>query len=347
MKLTIVIPTWNRKQFLEGSITRILKLINDNNAEDFFINLFVFNNCSTDGTNLYLKNLQQIIGSKKILQIFNSSFHSDGGFSIYQSILYGGFDSDWVWLHGDDDIISDSITPEILYSTLLTAKNKDLKTIIACGLETLNSDFDNEITLKLSEACNNCGFINTLGWISGLIFSPQKVLSNYFLASNQIYWQSPYVHSFILFKTFYDSACLIWNLNIINPQDTRKQDEIDERWNSENILDRFSYILPSFLNLFNEHKEFKPEKNFFRMHTWSYIAFITNQIYRNTLNKSLHPQHHEIMNCISKIIPFVMNTNSSNELRQNINLIRSLLDGKSVDPSMNLASLRFPPSLIV
>jgi glycosyltransferase involved in cell wall biosynthesis len=346
MKITIIIPTWNRKQFLEASISRIINLINSNKIKDLCIRLYIFNNASTDETALYLKSVINNNSESKI-HFFNSAFHSDGGFSIYQAILYGSSDSDWVWLHGDDDIISDSITPEILYNTLLYANKIHAKTIVACARESLNPNFMDKISLKLGNACNEYGFINTLGWISGLIFSPKHVLSNYFLQSNKVYWQSPYAHSFIIFKTYYNNISLIWNSNVINPQAARKQNEIDERWNSENVLERFRYILPSFLNLFNEHKEFKPEKNFFRMHTWSYISFITNQIYINILNKSQSGRSHELMECIIKMIPYVKNTNSSNELRQNIDFIRSILNDASAHSSINLASLRFPPSLIV
>ena len=347
IKITIIIPTWNRKSFLENSVTRILKLIESNENNKINIRLFVFNNASNDETAQFLNSFQEIKKNEFNFEVLNSSFHSDGGFSIYQAILYGSSGSDWVWLHGDDDQISDLITPDKLYAALLHAADVEAKTIVACGLESMNSSFADSNTLKLGEACNKYGFINTLGWISGLIFRPNDVLANYFHPSNKIYWQSPYTHSFILFKTYFNYNTIIWNSNVINPQLTRKQSDIDERWNSDNVLQRFSYILPSFLNLFHENKDFRPSANFFRMATWSYISYITNQLFIYVSNHSRHPQHNELMNCIYKLIPYINNTNSSNELQYNLNLIRSIIDGKSDVSIKKIASLQFTNSLIV
>lgn len=347
MKITIVIPTWNRKSFLENSVTRIIKLIESNKINSLTIKLFIFNNASTDETPHFLNSLQELKKHAINFEVMNSSFHSDGGFSIYQAILYGCLGSDWVWLHGDDDQISDSITPDRLYDILLHASDVKAKTIVACGLDSMNSSFAETNTLELGEACNKYGFINTLGWISGLIFQPSEVLKNYFSPSNKFYWQSPYTHSFVLFKTYFNENALLWNFNVINPQITRKQSDIDQRWNSENVLERFSYILPSFLDLLEESKNFQPDENFFRMHTWSYIAYITNQIFRYALNNSRHPQHNDLMKWLSKLMPFIIKTNSSNELRNNINAIRSVLERKSGNASPKLISLQFPPHLMV
>ena len=53
------------------------------------------------------------------------------------------------------------------------------------------------------------------------------------------------------------------------------------------------------------------------------------------------------MNCIYKLIPYIKNTNSSNELQYNLNLIRSIIDGKSDVSIKKIASLQFTNSLIV
>ena len=347
MKITIVIPTWNRKYFLENSVSRILKLIESNRNNRLTIRLFIFNNASTDETSIFLKSLQDIKKYAVNFEVLNSSFHSDGGFSVYQAILYGSLGADWVWLHGDDDQISDLITPDGLYDVLLHATDVKAKIIVACGLDSMNSSFAEVNTLMLGEACNKYGLINTLGWISGLIFQPSDVLKNYFSPLNKFYWQSPYTHSFVLFKTYFNDNALLWNSNVINPQITRKQSEIDERWNSENVLERFSYILPSFLDLIKECKGFQPDENFFRMHTWSYIAYITNQIFRYALNNSRHPQHHELMTWMSKLMPFIIKTKSGDELKNNINAIRSVSERQSDNASPKLISLEFPPYLMV
>lgn len=347
MKITIIIPTWNRKAFLENSVNRILKLIESNRNNSLTIRLFIFNNASTDETLHFLNSLKELNKHAINFEVLNSSFHSDGGFSIYQAILYGSLDADWVWLHGDDDQISDSITPDRLCDVLHHATNVKAKTIVACGLDSMNSSFSETNALELGEACNKYGFINTLGWISGLIFQPNEVLKNYFSPLNKFYWQSPYTHSFVMFKTLFKENALLWNIDVINPQITRKQSEIDDRWNSENVLERFSYILPSFLDLLEESPNFQPAGNFFRMHTWSYIAYITNQIFRYALNNSRHPQHNELMNWLYKLIPFIIKTNSSNELRNNINAIRSVLERQSDNASLKLISLQFPPHLMV
>lgn len=347
MKITIIIPTWNREKFLENLVTRIIKLIECNKNNNPNIKLSVFNNGSTAGTMNFLNSLQELKKHEFNFEVLNSSFHSDGGFSIYQAILYSSLGLDWVWLHCDDDQISDSITPDRFHDVLLHASDVKAKIIVACGLDSMNSSFAETNTLELGEACNKYGFINTLGWISGLIFQPSEVLKNYFSPLNKFYWQSPYTHSFILFKTYFNENALLWNSNVINPQITRKQSEIDQRWNSENVLERFSYVLPSFLDLLEEGKNFQPAENFFRMHTWSYIAYIINQIFRYALNNSRHPKHNELMKWLSKRMPFITKTNSGDEFKNNINAIRSVLERQSDPPLPKLISLQFPPHLMV
>ena len=74
---------------MENSVTRIIKLIESNKINSLIIKLFIFNNASTDETPHFLNSLQELKKHAINFEVMNSSFHSDGGFSIYQAILYG------------------------------------------------------------------------------------------------------------------------------------------------------------------------------------------------------------------------------------------------------------------
>lgn len=94
-KLTIAIPTFNRKEKLEKSLEYILKETVGKNVE-----ILVSDNASTDETEKYMNNI-----SNKFSQISYYRRNENGGFDVNFLNCFEKAKGEYVMLIGDDDIL--------------------------------------------------------------------------------------------------------------------------------------------------------------------------------------------------------------------------------------------------
>jgi len=111
-KLTILIPTWNRKKDVEALLNVLLPQFLKRSDVD----LIVSNNGSIDGTFEYLETLRGTPRSNIIHQPVNL------GASIHCGWLYGHARGEYLWMIGDDDLI-DLDTLDIVCQTLYENPN--------------------------------------------------------------------------------------------------------------------------------------------------------------------------------------------------------------------------------
>lgn len=97
--LTILIPSYNRIQFLKGLVSQLTEKIQVLNLEKH-IEVKVFNNCSTDGTDEVLGELRSI-GHK-----FDLVSYSDHVASAEENVFrsFKLCSGEYVWVLGDDDV---------------------------------------------------------------------------------------------------------------------------------------------------------------------------------------------------------------------------------------------------
>jgi glycosyltransferase involved in cell wall biosynthesis len=110
-KLTILIPTWNRKKHLEALLNVLLPQL----LKRADVDLIVSSNGSTDGTVEYLETLRHTPRTLIVHQPVNL------GANIHLAWLYGQARGEYLWMIGDDDLIEPDaldIVCQTLYDNL-------------------------------------------------------------------------------------------------------------------------------------------------------------------------------------------------------------------------------------
>lgn len=97
MKTTAIIVTYNKKDFLKGCLESLL------NQSVSLNSIVVINNNSDDGTDSYLKNLNN---PKIIFKNLEKNLGGAGGFQYGLKVAYEETDSNYFWIM-DDDAVAD------------------------------------------------------------------------------------------------------------------------------------------------------------------------------------------------------------------------------------------------
>lgn len=107
IKLSICIPTYNRKKNLSELLDALAELIGG--AQD--IEVIISDNASTDGTNKYMEDLEKK-GKFRNLRYHRNyeNVGPDNNFVMCYKLAKG----DYIWLLGDDDIITGDIVPYLM-----------------------------------------------------------------------------------------------------------------------------------------------------------------------------------------------------------------------------------------
>lgn len=102
MLLSLCIPTYNREKDVLKNVKKLIDIVEDNRFEDF-VNIYVFDNCSTDNTQAEIEELiEKYQGKVEINYIKNSS--NIGMTENIKKPIYCA-DAEYVMLLGDDDYI--------------------------------------------------------------------------------------------------------------------------------------------------------------------------------------------------------------------------------------------------
>ena len=161
MKITIAIPTYNRVRHLECAIGAIRRL---KVPDGVHLALAISNIASADGTASFLDRLNIEDIELHILNTRSDAIHSNW----YRLSKIIPNDTDYVWLHGDDDIIINDNA--LLYINEVINDDRSIRSIIvpqAKRLKGTNRRFIN----TLSNLCCEFGFHEVLGWMSQIITS--------------------------------------------------------------------------------------------------------------------------------------------------------------------------------
>lgn len=108
-KLTICIPTYNRKIYLTNQLLFLYKQVSKNNDILDFVEFIVSDNASNDGTHEILKELQEKYKFFKY-HINTSNLGLIGNVNLLLNLSQ----TEYVWFISDDDKIRDGVIEEIL-----------------------------------------------------------------------------------------------------------------------------------------------------------------------------------------------------------------------------------------
>lgn len=98
-KLGIVLPTFNRCEFLKMALGALLPQV-ERHKDD--VTLVVCDNCSTDGTELFMRQF-----ASEHTDVMNYYRHeNNGGYLFNFKFGIAHVDAEYVFIHGDDDIVT-------------------------------------------------------------------------------------------------------------------------------------------------------------------------------------------------------------------------------------------------
>lgn len=180
IKLSILIPTYNRANNLIENLSHLEKIITSNNIESI-VNIIISNNLSTDNTeevvNKFIKN-HSSLNIKYYKQDKNIGLEKNALFTLFKA------DGEYVMYNGDDDYIHTDYLNEFISTT---NENKKIRAIIPSiiPIDKEGNKLSGGRDQGLPQKSYSAGFKNCLlnSWrghqLSGLIFKRKGLHDSY------------------------------------------------------------------------------------------------------------------------------------------------------------------------
>ena len=283
MKIVIAIPTFNRCEKLKRSIESIDKQIIPNGVE---LSLAISNSASTDSTQKFLRELS---AHRSNTFLFNQQTDWTGGnYGYLESIIPE--QADWVWYMGDDDYFPENTSIASICEFLIkNDSDQDLVFVHACQAKRSHQSgqiFKNDV-LSL---CNEFGYIEMLGWISSIVMRAQPFKNALRNIDRRVQRartepklgnsQSAFFHSSYFLEEIFNKKGAFIDLPFVEPQDKSMTQETRQRWQNENMGERYIYVVDDLLRLKNTGIPLKNLKQSFfkyhRYHLWD--RFVIHQL---------------------------------------------------------------------
>ncbi|OGQ57697.1 MAG: hypothetical protein A3J24_04670 [Deltaproteobacteria bacterium RIFCSPLOWO2_02_FULL_53_8] len=266
MKLLIAIPTWNRAEYLDKAIHAIS--VARAHAPGCQVELFISDNCSTDPTQEVVTRWQK---AEPWIHYRRWATHAPMWRDILNRVLKGSdLEFDYLWLHGDDDWISDP-TAFAQLGEALEASHSDPPAIVHCCQTRRALIGDTRLIAGNTEdLCNTYGWHDLLGWMSSLVMPRDTV--DRMMASPQWDSKTPsaFSHSEALLEAGYGRTMLLITAGLIDPQDEAQTPECEERWVQGGGAAAYWFIPHGLLSLKQRGILTTPlALGFFRYHTYS------------------------------------------------------------------------------
>jgi hypothetical protein len=227
MKLLVVIPTWNRADYLDTAIRAIAMA--RSMARTCDVELFVSDNCSSDHTQEVVLRWQAEAPWIHYRR-WEEHIATDWPAILRRAFLGSNLEYDYLWLQGDDDYISEPAAYDIL-AEAVKASTDDPPAVVHCCQTRRSLPGDERIIAGTTEElCNIYGWHDLLGWISGLAISRDTVDRMWGSPHCEITPASAYWHSEAVFEAAYGRTMLILATGLIDPQDQEQTAESIERW---------------------------------------------------------------------------------------------------------------------
>ena len=252
MHLVIAIPTLNRRDYLERNIASIDK---QEKSSDLKITIAISNSASEDSTEAYLNDLKK---KREDISLFNQQTGWSGG--NYGHLVSAIPESaDWIWYMGDDDYLCDPKSIVNLYNVLMQNQN-DNKFVFAHACQARRSSGSGKVICDtVFNLCNRFGYIEMLGWISSLVVRKDFFVSILRAIDNRVQLardepklgqsHSAFFHSAYFLEFLYDKHGAFIDMPLVDPQDDDMTDDTRERWQDENMSERYIYVVDDLARL--------------------------------------------------------------------------------------------------
>ena len=252
MKIVIAIPTFNRCEKLKRSIESIDKQIIPDGVE---LSLAISNSASTDSTQQFLTELS---AHRDNTFLFNQQTDWTGGnYGYLESVIPE--QTDWVWYMGDDDYFPEKTSIASMYEFLKkNDSDQDFVFVHACQAQRSRSS-GQILKADVLSLCNEFGYIEMFGWISSIVMraKPFKNALRKIDKRVQIARTEPplgnshsaFFHSSYFLEEIYHKKGAFIDLPFIEPQDESMTEETRQRWQNENMGERYIYVVDDLIRL--------------------------------------------------------------------------------------------------
>lgn len=332
INFTIAIPTFNSIESLKKNINSVL---NQNISSSINLTIAISNIASNDGTFEYLETLKK----KENFNIHNTRFDKTDSQSLNLYCLGNMIpnNSDWVWLVGDDDQLSNKNAISNICDKINNNYDDDLNLVVACNADRskkTNKIFKDEIF----QLCNKFGYHEMLGWMSSLIMKSdimKKVLQDtymypemYKITDNNVhvhekYPYSAYPHSFAILRYISKKKGIFIDSPFVETQNKKQTEKSIAQWAVDSVGQRYLFVADDLIRLlkYNIIEESSCSKVFFRyqtVHLWDkWVLWMLNNLIIHSKNQ----------NITESLIISLQAWNNSNWKR--ISSLLSLLDSKN------------------
>jgi glycosyltransferase involved in cell wall biosynthesis len=283
MKIVIAIPTFNRCQKLKRNIESIDKQIIPDGVE---LSLAISNSASTDSTQEFLGELS---ARRSNTFLFNQQTDWTGGnYGYLEGIIPE--QADWVWYMGDDDYFPEETSLSSMCEFLKkNDSNQDLVFVHACQAQRSTSS-GQIFKADVLSLCNKFGYIEMLGWISSIVMRAQpfrnalrKIDKRVQIARTEPKLgnsQSAFFHSSYFLEEVYHKKGAFIDLPFVDPQDESMTEDTRQRWQNENMGERYIYVVDDLVRLRNIGLPLKNlQQSFFKYHRYHlWDRFVTHQL---------------------------------------------------------------------
>lgn len=222
MKLSILIPTYNRCEKLRICINSAVEFMSKSRHE---VEIIVRDNVSTDETNEYLKNASA--KDSRIKSSRRDIFIPSGHENLVRWFTEIEDTSDWYWILGDDDVLT---TENIeLFDRLLDMADIDYIHIPTPKL-ILN---DNLIIDKISGISDYFGLLEIFSFFSNQIISKSALSSiKYWLNAHgkSLNFEYCFIHALVLSCALHDKKGAISNFSFVNYQNGTPSENSGVPW---------------------------------------------------------------------------------------------------------------------
>lgn len=274
--LTFVIPTWNRPEHLERSVSSIASQVM---PEDIGrVSIIIIDDASEDETKRAIAKLQE---KWPFVTSQTRERHTDYS-DVFLDMFRAGAGSEWVWTFGDDDLLQPNALnfmlerlsgapPELAFMHIAEAKR-------ASGTNNVYS------ASSLFDLCNTFGWIEMTGFITGNITRGDRLRQAADTVHWDVYAKSAFVQSCALLEELVNDHCAFLDIPLITSQEMEQTQETMERWGEQKISERYLNVVDALGVMYDRRILLKKvDRKFFRYlvyHMWDrYIThFISDYI---------------------------------------------------------------------
>jgi glycosyltransferase involved in cell wall biosynthesis len=268
MKLLVVIPTYDRANYLDKAIGAVVNARTC--TRNCQVGLFLSDNCSRDHTPAVVQRWQE--QAPWIRAHRWDVFEDRWSQVLKRAFLACGDDYDYLWLQGDDDWITDPLAYTKLAVAIKDEAAHPPAIVHCCQTKRAHAGDTRIVAGNTEEMCNAFGWHDMLGWISSLVISRKTIERTVGTPSfGPDYRNAAFSHSEGFLEAAYGRRMLVMGAGLIDTQDAEATPECIARWASGSVNERYWDIIPGLKEMVARGVITKPlSQGFFRYHTYTF-----------------------------------------------------------------------------